>query len=100
MRKPIDDDGAIQLIKAIVDRAERDYNASTKRIKRLQEKTDRKSLDKLRLAKRMKADCERFFRSDYFQALTGVDGRLMLDRLEQGKPAKRRYNRREGRVRA
>ena len=100
MRKPIDDDGATRVVTAIVKQAEIDYRESVRKIKRLQDKTDRKSLDKLRLAKRMKDDCERFFRSDYFQALTGVDGRLMLDRLEQGNPTKRTYNKREGRVRA
>ena len=34
-------------------------------------------------AKQMKEECERFFRSDWFEALTDVDGRIILKKLKQ-----------------
>ena len=87
MIRHLDDNGAILLLAAIVQRAEVDYKVSARRIDKLKDKTDKKSMDKLRLAKRMKADCERFFRSDHFTALTGENGQRMLDRLEEGAEA-------------
>ena len=81
MRKPLDNTGAILLAAAIINQAADDYTLACARIARLNDRTDRASADKLRAAKRMKSDCERFFRSGWFVALTGESGTQMLDRL-------------------
>lgn len=81
MIRHLDDDAAIRLVNAIINQTELDFIKADSMITRLNDRTDRASADKLRAAKRMKSDCERFFRSGWFEALTGESGTQMLDRL-------------------
>ena len=62
------------LANAIVMQAVKDWRASVQILKK------RPRYEK---AKAMKADCERFFRSDWFTVLTDVDGNVILRRLKQ-----------------
>ena len=62
----LDETGAQRLVEGIVTQAARDY----RRAKKLG-------------AKGMKRDCVRFFRSAYFERLTGLDGRAVVEALDR-----------------
>ena len=62
------------LANAIVMQAVKDWRTSVQVLKK------RPRHEK---AKAMKADCERFFKSDWFENLTSVDGNVILHRLKQ-----------------
>lgn len=64
--------GAQNLIEAIVVSAVKDWRSAMRVL--------RKRPDSLS-AERNKGECERFFRSEYFYSLTGLDGRQVLDQL-------------------
>ena len=62
------------LANAIVLQAVKDWRSAVKTLKK------RPRYDP---AKQMKEECERFFRSDWFEQLTGVDGSVILRKLKQ-----------------
>ena len=62
------------LANAVILQAFRDYRTARKKLKYHPKNKD---------AKLMIEDCERFFRSDWFEVLTDVDGRLILSRLKK-----------------
>lgn len=62
------------LANAIILQAVKDYRLARKK---------RKYHPKNKEAKLMIEDCERFFRSDWFTALTTVDGEALLKKLEE-----------------
>ena len=67
----LNDRGCQHLVEAIVARAADDY-----RYARMRERlTQHKSL--------VAAECEQFFRSEYFELLTGLDGEAVLQRLDK-----------------
>ncbi len=58
----------------IILQAVKDYRTARKKLKYHPKNKD---------AKLMIEDCERFFRSDWFGALTSVDGQLLLKKLQE-----------------
>lgn len=62
------------LAQAIILQAVKDYRAARKKYK---------YHPKNKEAKLMIEDCERFFRSDWFAALTDIDGRRLLEKLKE-----------------
>lgn len=62
------------LANAIVLQAVKDWRSAVRTLKK------RPRYDP---AKQMKEECERFFRSDWFEALTSVDGSVILQKLKQ-----------------
>jgi len=63
-----------ELANAIVLAAVKDYRKALKTLKK--NPTSRSALD-------MKAECERFFLSQYFQILTSVDGERLMRKLQE-----------------
>ena len=62
------------LAQAIILQAAKDYRAARKKAK---------YNPKNKEAKLMIQDCESFFRSDWFSALTGIDGQMLLEKLKE-----------------
>lgn len=62
------------LANAIVLQAVKDWRSAVRTLKK------RPRYDP---AKQMKEECERFFRSDWFEGLTSVDGSVILRKLKQ-----------------
>ena len=62
------------LAQAIILQAVKDYRAARKKTKYHQKNKE---------AKLMIQDCESFFRSDLFSALTIIDGRTLLEKLKE-----------------
>ena len=62
------------LANAIILQAVKDYRTARKKAK---------YHPKNKEAKLMIEDCERFFRSDWFAALTSVDGQMLLRKLKE-----------------
>ena len=58
-----------KLANAIFLQAVKDYRTARKKLKKY--------------PKIMVEDCERFFRSDWFAALTGIDGQMLLKKLQE-----------------
>ena len=67
-------DPYVKLANAIIIQAAKDYRNTRKKLKK-----NRKNEE----AKLMVEDLERFFRSDYFAALTDLDGQALLTKLEE-----------------
>lgn len=70
------DQGWYDLAQAIVVEAVEDWRVSNLKLKKMSN-DNKKALD-------LRRSCERFFLSNWFDALTGVDGRLFLRRLKEG----------------
>ena len=64
-----------KLANAIIMQAVKDYRAAKKKLKKQPTNKD---------AELMVLDTEKFFRSDWFTALTNVDGRVLLRKLQEG----------------
>ena len=62
------------LANAIVLQAVKDWRKAVKTLKKR---------PRYEAAKQMRDDCERFFRSDWFEELTSVDGSVILRKLKQ-----------------
>ena len=62
------------LANAIVLQAVKDWRAARKKLKKRPKNEE---------AKLMVKDCEDFFRSDWFTALTDVDGEVLLRKLQE-----------------
>ena len=62
------------LANAIVLQAVKDWRKAVKTLKKH---------PRYEPAKQMKEDCERFFRSEWFEELTSVDGSVILRKLKQ-----------------
>lgn len=62
------------LANAIILQAVKDYREARKKIKKRKKNED---------AKLMVKDCERFFRSEWFNALTSLDGEMLLKKLQE-----------------
>lgn len=62
------------LANAIVLQAVKDWRKAVKTLKKR---------PRYEAAKQMRDDCERFFRSDWFEELTNVDGSVILRKLKQ-----------------
>ena len=62
------------LANAIILQAVKDYHEARKKHKKRPKNED---------AKLMIADCEAFFRSDWFKALTELDGEMLLRKLQE-----------------
>ena len=62
------------LANAIILQAVKDYREARKKLKKRPKNED---------AKLMVADCEAFFRSEWFKALTNVDGEMLLKKLRE-----------------
>ena len=62
------------LTNAVVMQAVKDWRAAVRALKKQPRNEN---------AKRLKAECERFFKSDWFSALTDADGQLILLKLKQ-----------------
>ena len=62
------------LANAIVLQAVKDWRKAVKTLKKR---------PRYEAAKQMKEDCERFFRSEWFEELTSVDGNVILRKLEK-----------------
>ena len=62
------------LANAIILQAVKDYREARKKHKKRPKNED---------AKLMIADCEAFFRSDWFAALTNIDGEVLLRKLQE-----------------
>lgn len=72
----MDERGSLDLVKAIVKQAVKDWKFATKKLKE-----NPKHLKAIEY-KRTINECERFFKSDWFYELTGVDGSSILRRLK------------------
>ena len=72
--KDLDPQGAEDLIVAIVKQAVTDWKSAKKVLA--------KHPDSI-MASNSQIDCERFFLSPYFCALTGTDGKHILSKLEE-----------------
>ena len=64
------------LANAIILQAVKDYREARKKLKKRPKNED---------AKLMIADCEAFFRSDWYKALTDVDGEMLIRKLREEK---------------
>ena len=62
------------LANGIILQAVKDYRLARKKLKKR---------PKNESAKLMAEDCESFFRSDWFGALTGIDGEMLLRKLQE-----------------
>ena len=62
------------LAQAIILQAVKDYRVARKKAK---------YHPKNKEAKLMIQDCESFFRSDWFSALTSIDGQVLLEKLKE-----------------
>ncbi len=62
------------LANAIILQAVKDYRAALKKLSRGRKNSN---------AEYMKQDCERFFRSKWFEALTSVDGEILIRKLNE-----------------
>ena len=62
------------LANAIILQAVKDYREARKKLKKRPKNED---------AKLMVEDCESFFRSDWFTALTSLDGEMILRKLQE-----------------
>ena len=62
------------LANAIILQAVKDYREARKKHRKRPKNED---------AKLMIADCEAFFRSDWFAALTSIDGEMLLRKLQE-----------------
>ena len=69
----MDDKGCLDLVQAIVMQAVKDWKDAKKKLK--------KKPDDL-LLKSMVEECEKFFKSEYFNNLTGLDGNSILGKLK------------------
>ena len=67
-------DGYEELANAIVLQAVKDWRKAVKTLKKR---------PRYEAAKQMRDDCERFFRSEWFEELTSVDGSVILRKLKQ-----------------
>lgn len=65
-------DGYKELANAIVIRAVKDYRHAIKKLKKYPD--NKKALQ-------TKNECEKFFMSEYFVILTGLDGEVLLEKL-------------------
>ncbi|MBO4854125.1 MAG: hypothetical protein J5482_03130 [Oscillospiraceae bacterium] len=64
------------LANAIILQAVKDYREARKKLKKRPKNED---------AKLMISDCEAFFRSDWYKALTDVDGEMLIRKLREEK---------------
>lgn len=71
------DTGAEALMHAIIRQACKDWQKASRRLK--------KDLGDKEASSRQR-ECERFFRSGYFQSLTGIHGQDFLKKLREVKP--------------
>ena len=62
------------LANAVILQAAKDYRRALHRLKKAPWEKD---------AKRRKRDCERFFRSSWFQTLTSLDGEVLIETLHR-----------------
>ncbi len=62
------------LANAIILQAVKDYREARKKLKKRPKNED---------AKLMVSDCEAFFRSEWFKALTNVNGEMLLKKLRE-----------------
>lgn len=69
-----DDEAAIRFANAIVITAARDYKTAIKKLKQNSNNRD---------AMAIAMECERFFKSDWYKALTSVDGEWLINRLRE-----------------
>ena len=76
----MDERGSLDLVQAIVKQAVKDWQFATKKLKN--SKTKKISKNAIYESKRTINECERFFKSDWFYELTGVDGSSILRRLK------------------
>ena len=67
-------DGYEELANAIVLQAVKDWRKAVKTLKKRH---------RYEAAKQMRDECERFFRSEWFEELTSVDGSVILRKLKQ-----------------
>lgn len=67
-------DGYENLANAIILQAVKDYRKALRKLNRNSQNKD---------AKRTVSDVERFFRSDWYKALTSVDGELLIKKLRE-----------------
>ncbi len=67
-------DGYEELANAIVMQAVKDWRKAVKTLKKR---------PRYEAAKQMRDECERFFRSEWFEELTSVDGSVILRKLKQ-----------------
>ena len=70
----LDDHGAEVLVHNIVRQAVQDWRNAKRRLRR-----NRNNVFALATVD----ECERFFKSEYFATLTGMDGNTFLDKLKQ-----------------
>ncbi len=63
-----------RIANAIILQAVKDYRNARKKLKKRPKNKD---------AKLMVEDCERFFCSDWFEALSEVDGKMLLRKLQE-----------------
>ena len=63
-----------KLANAIILSAVKDYRIARKKLKKRPKNED---------AKLMVEDCERFFCSEWFQVLSNIDGKALLERLKE-----------------
>lgn len=63
-----------KLAGAIILQAVKDYRTARKKLKKYPKNKD---------AKLMIEDCEKFFCSDWFAALTSIDGQALLNKLQE-----------------
>lgn len=64
------------LANAIILQAVKDYREARKKLKKRPKNED---------AKLMISDCEAFFRSDWYRALTDLDGEMLIRKLREEK---------------
>ena len=63
-----------RLANAIIVQAAKDYAKALRRLKKFPHDKDAESVRK---------DCERFFRSGWFQTLTSLDGEMLIEKLHR-----------------
>ena len=63
-----------RLANAIIVQAAKDYAKALRRLKKFPHDKD---------TQYVKQDCERFFRSDWFEVLTDLDGEVLIQRMNK-----------------
>lgn len=72
-----------ELGNAVVEMAVQDYRWAKRTLERLPKSNRKKVKEQREKAEAMKLDCERFFNSDHFNIFTQLDGKALLEKLEQ-----------------
>mgnify|MGYP003294372491 CR=1 FL=1 len=68
---------------AVVLQAVKDYRIARKKLARLPKSNKKRILERRIQAEEMIRDCEEFFKSERFNVFSTLDGKMLLDKLQE-----------------